>query len=480
MASVDSELTLLYRRMTGQSIRLEGSIANPYFLGDRDVAEARPFTHREHDTFLVTRLDAYTVEEALALIDKGSAPSRTGRIVLDQRDALTNRIGEDWLELASKRLAAQGHGDQVILETTPKPARDVTEVIGYSSWGSVDPQNRVRSYAMSFVPGAIAANLVASDARTFRAPPESWIPTGDAQNRASWYAGAPESLVGDLIREGVTGVAGYAAQPTFNGVVRPQILFPAYLSGFNLVEAFYLATPSLGWQTIIVGDPLCTPFSRKPLSRSEIEDGIDEATELPAFFAKRRMAVAMAKSPGIPERAVALAVRAETSAIRGDEKAARERLREAVQIAPRYVEALLQGALFDEKSGQREQAIEAYQRVLEIQPNHVVALNNLAFALAVKRKTPMEGLAYAKRAAALAPNNVGVLDTLGWIQHLLGDDESAVKVMAQVARANLPGADIPASALLFPQARAAAQDELAAALKLNPAPRRPMRSSSFE
>jgi tetratricopeptide (TPR) repeat protein len=324
---------------------------------------------------------------------------------------------------------------------------------------------------MSFVPGAIAANLVASDARTFRAPPESWIPTGD-ENRATWYAGSPESLVGDLIRDGVTGVAGYAAQPTFNGVVRPQILYPAYLSGFNLVEAFYLAMPSLGWQTIVVGDPLCAPFSRKPLSRPDIEDGIDEATELPAFFAKRRMAVATAQSPGIPERAVALAIRAETSALRGDAKAARERLREAVQVAPRFIEAILQGALFDEQSGQREQAIEAYQRVLEIQPNHVVALNNLAFGIAVYRKMPMEGLAYARRAAGLAPNNVAVLDTLGWIQHLLGDDESAVKVMTQVARANLPVADIRLhTAVVFAArgVRAAAQNELAAALKLNPA-----------
>ena len=38
-ASVDSELTLLYRRLLGQSPSVLGREANPYFLGDRPLAE---------------------------------------------------------------------------------------------------------------------------------------------------------------------------------------------------------------------------------------------------------------------------------------------------------------------------------------------------------------------------------------------------------------------------------------------------------
>ena len=103
MSSVDSELALLYRGMTGQAVRVEGPIANPYYLGDRDISEARPFTHRDHDVFLVTRLDGFTVDEVIALIDRGSAARVEGRIVLDQRDALVNRVGENWLDLAAKQ-----------------------------------------------------------------------------------------------------------------------------------------------------------------------------------------------------------------------------------------------------------------------------------------------------------------------------------------------------------------------------------------
>jgi hypothetical protein len=44
----------------------------------------------------------------------------------------------------------------------------------------------------------------------------------------------------------------------------PEILLPAYYSGRNLAESFYLAIPFLSWQNIVVGDPLCTLGPPKP------------------------------------------------------------------------------------------------------------------------------------------------------------------------------------------------------------------------
>jgi uncharacterized protein (TIGR03790 family) len=471
IASVDSELTLLYRRLTGLLDKAEGPVMNPYFLGDRPIAEARPFTHRAFDIFLVSRLDGFTTDEALALIDKATSAKADGRIVLDQRDALVNRTGDTWLELASKRLMDQGFGGQVVLETTPKPARGVAQVLGYFSWGSTDPQNRVRSAGLTFAPGALAATFVGSDARTFREPPVAWIPTGDPANRPSWYAGSPESLIGDLIRDGVTGAAGYVAQPFLNGSVRPQILFPAYVAGFNLVEAFYLAMPFVSWQTVVIGDPLCGPFPRTTLSPSEIDNGIDSVTGLPAIFSKRKLTVAVEASAGIPERAVALAVKAENLVLRGDTSGARQALADALEAAPRFAAAMMQRAMLDESAGRLDDAIEGYKQLLDIDVNNAVALNNLAFALAVHRKMPMDALAYAKRAVALAPMNPAILDTLGWIQHLLGDDAGAAKVMEQVVKTNTvdPGIRLRA-AIVFAAigARAIAQNQLAIALKLSP------------
>src|SRR5215471_21531292 len=58
VASVDSELTLLYRKMTGQAVPPAGRVNNPYFLGEGST-RTRPFTHQNYDIFLVTRLDGY-------------------------------------------------------------------------------------------------------------------------------------------------------------------------------------------------------------------------------------------------------------------------------------------------------------------------------------------------------------------------------------------------------------------------------------
>jgi uncharacterized protein (TIGR03790 family) len=115
-ASVDSELTLLYRRMTGQNAPIPGRIDNPYFLGTRGIDQARLFSHREQDIYLVARIDAFTVEEALALIDKATAATSEGRVVLDERDALIDHIADDWLADAAARLTARGAGDRVVLE----------------------------------------------------------------------------------------------------------------------------------------------------------------------------------------------------------------------------------------------------------------------------------------------------------------------------------------------------------------------------
>src|SRR4030095_3633917 len=148
---------------------------------------------------------------------------------------------------------------------------------------------------MVCAPGAIAGTFAGADARTFQPPPQAWVPMKDPSNRATWFGGSPQSLVGDLIREGVTGVAGNVAEPFLQGGVRPNLLFPAYLAGFNLAEAFYLSTPYLSWETVIVGDPLCQPFMQKALAKADVDPAVDAATDLPSFFSERRLRIANAE-----------------------------------------------------------------------------------------------------------------------------------------------------------------------------------------
>src|SRR4029078_5916000 len=200
------------------------------------------------------------------------------------------------------------------------------------------------------------------------------------------------------------------------------ILSPSYLAGFNLAEAFYLATPVLSWKAVVVGDPLLRPFAGRSLTSAELEESIDERTGLPRRFASRRVVQAAAASTGIPEAAVVLGVRAETLFARGDKAGARNALEEAVKSAPAAIVFVAILAQLEESDGLYPAAIGRFRRIIEIQPTNVLALNNLAYALAVRSNLPAERLPLAKQAAALAPQNGDVLDTWAWIEHLVGND----------------------------------------------------------
>ncbi len=472
VASVDSELTLLYRRMTGVAAPLAGRVANPYFLGAAPIARAERFTHRAHDIYLVSRLDAFTVEETIALIDRAKAPVRDGQVVLDQRGGLhRTQAGDTWLADAAKRLIAMGQSDRVVLEQTTEPIRNVDNVLGYYSWGSNDPQNRVRQFGMRFVPGALAATYVSTDARTLEKPPDTWVPSDDWSTRTGFAGGSPQSLIGDMIREGATGVAGQVAEPYLQSTVRPEILFPAYLSGLNLIESFYLAIPHLSWQTVVFGDPLCAPFRTQVLTREEIEAEPDRVSEVPGLFADRWIAEAKRVLRNAPPDVLPALLRADEQAIRGDRSGAIRTLEEVTTAAPGLVGTQLRLAQMFDEAGQRAQASERYRIVLKASPNHVVALNNLAYNLGVHQNAVAEALSFARRAAALAPADAAVLDTLGWVQHLSGDDKEAVRLLEQAVALNPTAPDVRLHAAIAYASLGdltAAEKELAEAVRLDP------------
>jgi uncharacterized protein (TIGR03790 family) len=440
IASVDSELTLLYLRMvTGQPTPAVGRVANPYFLGPRTIREATRFTHRAQPMYLVTRLDAFSAEDVLAMIDRAQAPVSEGAIVLDQRAGLDGGTGDDWLAEAARRLQDLGHAARVVLDTSMNPAAPTKQVLGYYSWGSNDSRNTKRKAGMDFVPGALAATFVSTDARTFQPPSDDWTPSGDWKSPSAVFAGSPQTLIGDLIREGVTGVAGHVSEPYLESLVRPQILFPAYLEGFNLAEAYYLAMPSLSWQTVVIGDPLCVPFPRRALTRTDIEDPIEKNSGLPGVFRNRRLealrtSVLRVSFKDVPQEALDTMLAADAREIVGDLAGARLALEQTTALAPKAVAAQLRLAAVYGRLQEHQKAVERYRIVIEAQPQNPLALNNLAYALGVHLKTPEEALPFARRALAVAPESPGILDTVGWIEYLSGNTTAAARLLTDASR----------------------------------------------
>jgi uncharacterized protein (TIGR03790 family) len=468
VASVDSELTVLYRRRSGQPAGVAGFIPNPYFAGTAPPASAVPFTHERQDVYLVTRLDGYTVQDALALIDRAAAPVRDGRFVLDERASWTDN-GNAWLRQAAERLRNEGFADRVLLDESSKVVTGEAGVLGYYSWGSNDPAIRIRHFQMGFLPGALAAMFVSSDGRTFKEPPLAWTP-GDNNNPAGPFGGSPQSLAADFVRDGVTGTAGHVAEPYLDATIRPDILFPAYVKGLNLAEAFYAAMPYLSWQTIVVGDPLCAPFRARALPSEAIDKGTDPATELPLLFSRRYVGSLPQVVNVNARNAYAKATAREE---RGDTAGAREALQAAIAADPQFTGARLRLAIEDERAARYDDAIAQYRATIVYAPNQVVALNNLAYALAVHKRQPQDGLPFAERAAALNAKDSTILDTVAWIQHLLGREVDALRTIGTAVTASPPPEDADVywhAAVIFFDAndRARALQMIQTALKLNP------------
>jgi uncharacterized protein (TIGR03790 family) len=247
-AAVDSELTLLYTDLKqGKGHPIAGPLLNPFF-GKREAK----FAHPEFPMYLVTRLAAYDLEGVKTIIDRSMHAANRGKFVLDMESSEV-KDGNTWLRQAANLLPK----DRVIFDESEKVIYDQTDVIGYAGWGSNDHQRHRRFLGFHWLPGAIAIEFVSTDGRTFQRPPTDWN-ISDWSQKQLWFAGSPQSLTADYLLEGATAATGHVDEPFLSFTPHPEYLLPAYYSGRNLAESYYLSIRALSWQNIVIGDPLCS------------------------------------------------------------------------------------------------------------------------------------------------------------------------------------------------------------------------------
>jgi uncharacterized protein (TIGR03790 family) len=231
------------------------------------------FSHEKFGGYLVTRLDGYTEEDAEAVVDSATFSEYgrpSGDILIDvakghglgdlskvPRSALVDHkpdlhvINEmaynDWdadLMVAAQNL--QKKMLPVVLDDTEEFVGHKTPLMGYCSWGSNDPKFKPEVYqSLRFAPGGVAETAVSTSARTF-------LPTTGGQ-----------SLIADLIHHGTAGVKGYCDEPLLQAIASPTILLDRYTSGWTLAESYYAASRYVGWEDIVIGDPLCAPYAKR-------------------------------------------------------------------------------------------------------------------------------------------------------------------------------------------------------------------------
>jgi uncharacterized protein (TIGR03790 family) len=267
--SVDSTLAALdYASLPGTlKIDITGSGAIGCAYSNRFWNATEPFSHAKYGGYLVTRLDGYTEAQAEALTtrsleaeqglvngkilfdvqpifglgDKASQPAPiTGTVIL--RESPWDQYNAD-MQDAHDLLVKRGISDELDLSETFVGQR--TNLLGYFSWGSNDARYSSDAYqTLFFAPGSLGDTAVSTSARTF-------LPTTGGQ-----------SLLVDLIAHGLTCGKGYVNEPLLQANASPTIVLERYTSGHNMAESFYAASRFVGWEDVVIGDPLCCPYSK--------------------------------------------------------------------------------------------------------------------------------------------------------------------------------------------------------------------------
>jgi len=245
-SSVESELMLILGNYSSY-IGGAGPQMNPYFY------ETANFSRAAYGIYLVTRLDAYTVQDVLALIDR-SGPNLvvdpTAQFLFDQDPAWISPLNT---YMARARNTLVNKGRSVVLDSTTVYQTNKQNLLGYMSWGSNDHyQHLYTQHAIpynTYVAGALAETYVSTSGRSFNNPPQ--------------YG---QSLIVDLLAEGVSGAKGYVYEPFSNAMAHAYILYDRYTSNYNLAESFFAASLLVSWMDVVVGDPKTSiTFAQGPL-----------------------------------------------------------------------------------------------------------------------------------------------------------------------------------------------------------------------
>jgi len=244
---LDSDLCLLFN----DEYSIGSRIHNPYF---GEIYYFDSFTYPIYSTsqisYLVSRLDAFTLNDVIQMIDRGVNPDTSGInwYILDDYPGLEYDKMYD-----AKRILDELGKNSVYDNTTSHITDNVQgDVIGYCGHG---------------VHAGAGYPFVLNDLN-FTFANGALFNTYESFNGWSFFLNGRQSnhnLISDFIAIGGTGGIGHVYEPYASAIPHENILFSRYANGFTLVEAAYMSMAYLSWQNVVVGDPLCRLKSSIPV-----------------------------------------------------------------------------------------------------------------------------------------------------------------------------------------------------------------------
>ena len=107
-------------------------------------------------------------------------------------------------------------------------------------------------------------------------------------------------------------------------------------------------------------------------------------------------------------------------------KTAEDLLRRVLAHDPNSLPAMNRLAMLLQITGRFEESTVLYQRVLELEPDNVIAINNLAWVMCEKQGKYQQALELAQQGLRTAPNYIDLIDTRGVAYYKLGQYDKAI------------------------------------------------------
>lgn len=244
-ASVDASLAMIFNG----NYNISWYIPNPYYNQDpafTGEASFIPEFYTNSDnlrlSFLVTRLDGYTVADVKSMIDRGSRAdslSRTGTFILDG-----DQKTYDHMQQAAKTLNALG------ANVYPDPWVDGTDNI-------LSIEDSVTAIITHGVHAGLPSSYI-TDLYDFKLKDGAVFSSYESYNAASFSFNSTtgQGQIADFIHIGGSGGVGNVYEPYSSNIPVESILLPAYYSGYTFGEAAYMSLKNMDWTAVVIGDPL--------------------------------------------------------------------------------------------------------------------------------------------------------------------------------------------------------------------------------
>ena len=111
-------------------------------------------------------------------------------------------------------------------------------------------------------------------------------------------------------------------------------------------------------------------------------------------------------------------------------------LQQGLAKFPHHPELLYEAAMMGEKLGKYDESEKLLRKLIQIKPDHAHAYNALGYSLLERKVRIAEALALVEKALELAPDDIAVMDSVGWAYFLNGKLDESVKMLRRAFKGN--------------------------------------------